>query len=264
MTDKISEKILKKPDAFQVFFFRVFNWLRLQQQSLALATIPLILVLGGVGGWQYYNYKMTDQRRIKLAEIERVFSNEEKESNKLKTKIQEEIRKIEKAAEDAKKEADKVLIEAKRKDIEKIAPNHKESIAQFTAFYQANEKNPEGWRAGMAVVENLVKDKKLEDASTILSTIMKHSMGIEFYQVQVRFYAIAILEDLKKYDEALSETEKLLPLASQELTPRVLITKARLQIEAGKKEDAVKTLDTIIASHSSSPEARQAIAIKAL
>lgn len=264
MTDKITEKQLKRPDAFQTFFFHAFNWFKSQQKNVVLTLIPVLALILAVGAWQYYSYSQRDQRRIQLAEIERTFSKEEKAPNKKKSDINAEIRKLEKAAKDAGKEADKALIEAKQKEMEKIVPDHKESLAQFTAFFHSNEKTPEGWRAGMAAVEILAKAKNFEEAAAILKKILTYSLGIEFYQVQVRLYAIAIMEDLKQYDEALSETEKLVPLASTELLPRVLITKARLQMESGKKEDALKTLDVIIASHSASPEARQAIAIKAL
>jgi len=264
MTDKKTEKQLKRPDAFQTFFFHAFNLFKKEQKKVVLALVPVVLVIVGGLAWQYFRYSQQEKRRVQLSEIERTYSKEEKAPNKKKSDISAEIRKIEKAAKDAGKEADKALIDSKQKEMDKIVADHKESLAQYTAFFHSNEKSPEGWKAGMAAVEILSKDKKFEEASAILNTILTNSLGVDFYQVQVRLYAIAILEDQKKYDEGLKEVEKLIPLASSEILPRVLLTKARFQMESGKKDEGLKTLDVIIASHSASPEARQAIAIKAL
>ena len=90
------------------------------------------------------------------------------------------------------------------------------------------------------------------------------SNGIDFYQVQVRLMYVAMLEELKKFDDAIAQLEIVQPLASEELHARILLTKARLQMEAGKNDEAKKTLDIIITTQASTPEARQAIALKAL
>jgi predicted negative regulator of RcsB-dependent stress response len=262
--DKKTEKLLKKPDAFQTFIFHAANWIKVQERTLILAILPISALILAGGGWQYYRYYQRDQLKHQLAEIEKIFSKEEKEAGKLRNKIREDVQKLESEKDAAKKAANKALIDAKNKEMENINADHKDSLAKYIAFFHAHEKDAEGWRAGLTAVSILTKAKNFEESSAILNKILQHSMGIEFYQVQVRLMYIGIMEDLKKYDEGLAEIEKLLPLASDEILPRVLLTKARFQMEAGKREEGVKTLDGIISSHSSSPEARQAIAIKAL
>ena len=274
MTDKKTEKLLKRPDAFQASIFRAFAWFNAQRQRLILVIVPVVLVILAAAGFQYYQRWNGAQRKNKLSEIEKAFASEDKALSKKKAQLREAIRKMEDPAQDKKdatavKDAPKdastlALIEAKKKELADLNADHKDSLAQFTAFFQANESNSEGWRAGMSAVGTLVKDKKFEAASPILKTILERSIGIDFYQVQVRFMYIAILEELKKFDDALAQVTIVQPLASEDLQARILLTKARLEIQAGKKEEANKTLDTLITTQAASPEARQALAIKAL
>jgi tetratricopeptide (TPR) repeat protein len=264
--DKKTEKQLKRPDAFQKFFFHAMAWLRSQEKALIMVLIPLALLLVVGGAWQYYRYWESGQRKHQLAEIEKSFAKEEKEAAKKRSAIQDAITQMEKPSKnkDVKAEDNKALIENKRKEMESIEADHKDTVAKYIAFFHANEKNAEGWRAGMVAVETLVKTEKLQEASDIVSKILAHSLGIPFYQVQVRLMYVGILEDLKKYDAALTELEKVIPLAPEDLLPKVYLNRSRIELGAGKKEDAVKTLDMIVSKYANSSEARQALAIKAL
>ncbi len=269
MTGKKTDKLLKRPDAFQIFFFRILDWFKSQRKAVVLTIIPVLVIVLAASSWQYYRYWERGQRKHQLAEIEKIYSKEEKDAQKKKRDIHNEISKLEKASKDlakdpAKAAANKAEIEAKNKESDAIEANHKESLPKYISFFHANEKNPEGWQAGMTAVSILGKDKSYEEAAGILSKILNAALGIEFYQVQVRMMYVGILEDLKKYDEAMNEIQKLLPIVSDELKPKVLLAKARLELDSQKREEAMKTLDMILSTHSDSPEARQAIAIKAL
>lgn len=264
MSDKKTEKQLKRPDAFQVFMFRAAHWFRVQQNTLLLAVVPLLVIVLGAVSWQFYRHWSADKRKHELAEIERVFLNEDKDLSKAKSKLHDEVKRLESEKDAAKAAQNKPLIEAKNKEIDSMKADHSASEGKFRSFFEANQKTAEGWKAGMSLVEMLLEGKKFPEASEILAKILSHSMGVEFYQVQVRLMYISVLEEVKRYDEALAEVEKAIPLTQEDLLPRMLITKGRLQLELGKREEAFKTLDALQEKHASSPEARQALALKAL
>lgn len=261
--NKKTDKLLKRPDALQTWFFHALDRMKTEQKKVIAIITPVVLLIAAAGAWQYYSYLQVGKRKHELAQIEKLFKKEEREASKKKSDITDAIAKMEKEAKD-KKIDNKAQIDSKRKEMEAIKENHTESLAKFMEFFKANEKSPEGWVAGMTAVEQLLKDKNYETSAGILSKILSHSLGIDFYQVQVRLMYIAVLEDLKKYPEALAETEKLIPLAATDLHPRIYLNKSRIELEAGKKEDANKTLDMIVSKYSGTSEARQAQAIKAL
>ncbi len=266
--DKKSEKQLKRPDAFQTSIFKAAKWFKSSRQQVLLVLIPMVSLILLAGGWQYYRYLDTQKRRAQLAKIHNVVSEEEKTFNKKQADLREEIRKLEaELPKDAAKDAPnpkKASIDAKKKEMEGVTLNHDKSLALYLEFFQANQKNAEGWRAGVAVANDYIAKKMLNEAVPILESILVNSLGTDFYQVQVRFMYIAVLDDLKKYQEAFAESEKLLALAPEDLQPKILLFQARLQKSLGKKEDAIKTLDLVIKNHASTPEAREALATKVL
>lgn len=263
MTTKKTEKLLKRPDAFQIYFFETWDWLKKQKKSLMFTFVPVALILVGAASYQFYKRRMEVQRKHQLAVIEKAYLNEEKEFFKKKNKIFSEIETLEKIAKDQKVD-NKTIVEMRRKELSEIKVDHAKSKADYLAFFNSNEKKVEGWRAGMFASKLLVQDKKLDEAASILGKILHHSIGIDFYQVQVRLMYIAILEDLKKFDESLAESDKLIALAPTDMHPRVYLNKARIQMEAGKKEDALKTLELLITKYSGTSESRQALVMKVL
>ncbi len=268
MSDKKTEKLLKRPDAFQSSVMKGINWFRAERQRVVFVAVPVVLILILGAGFQYYRLNQSEARKNKLGEISKVFAKEEKDLAKKKAQIREDLRKLEASSKDPKAAeaagSNTAAIAAKKLELQALTEDHQGSLAKYEQFFQANVRNSEGWRAGMAAVGILIKDKKLESASVILKSILDNAMGIDFYQVQARLMYVAILEDLKKFDEAIAQLNIAQPLAAEDLQPRILLTKARLEIQVGKKDEAQKTLDALIADHASSPEARQAIGIKAL
>lgn len=266
--DKKTEKQLKRPDAFQTSMYRAAKWLKASRQQVLLVLIPMVGLILLAGGWQYYRYLDTQKRRAQLAKISTASADEEKAFNKKQNELREEIRKLEaEVPKDAPKDAPhpkKAAIDAKKKELDGMVLNHDKTLELYLAFFNSNQKNPEGWRAGIAAANDYIAKKKLAEAAPILETILANSLGTDFYQVQVRFMYMAILEDLKKYQEALAESEKLMALASEDLQPKVLLFQARLQKSLGKREESLKTLDLVIKNHSSTPEAREALATKVL
>jgi len=232
--------------------------------------VPLLAAILGVIAFQYARHWQSVQRKDALHAIEKQFTDEENAFTKKRAGLRDELRKLENPAKDkaagdaAPVVPDASAVAAKKKELEAFKADHKVSLEKFVAFFKSHQGSKEGWRAGMAAVGILVKDKNLAEASDILKTLLEKSKGIDFYQVQVRLMYIGILEDLKKFEDALAQVEIVQSLASEELKPRVLLTKARIQIEVGKADEANKTLDLIMTTYASSPEARQALVLKAL
>ncbi|NBQ63785.1 MAG: hypothetical protein EBU40_16050, partial [Proteobacteria bacterium] len=108
----------------------------------------------------------------------------------------------------------------------------------------------------------------LESALDRVQPVIAKSISSPFHQTVARLLAMAILEDLKRYDEALAQAKILVETVSDDLKSRILLGKARVEMARAsastKKEDreeAKNTLNAIIEKHSSSEEAGKARAM---
>ena len=225
-------------------------------------------LLGAAGGWHYYAQWQGDTRKAELLIIDQVFAKEEETFAQVEKEQRDEIAKLEKELASSKDEkantALRKSLAEKNEQIDTLTADHKASHSQYLEFFQKYTSKPEGWRAGLFAARIFLDEKKLTEAADILAKILSHSLGVDFYQVQVRMMYMGVLEDLKRYEEALQEAETLLRIATDEFIPRALLVKGRLQFFSGLKEEAAQTFDLIISSHGATPEARQAQAVKAL
>lgn len=266
--DKKTFKQLKRPDFLQEAFFAGLDWVKSRRiAALAIAAVCVLLV-AAAGAWHYYAQWRSDERKTELLAIDHVFEQEEDSFAKADKNMRDTITALEKKLADTKDEKAKASLDTelaeKNRQIETFSPNHSASQVQYLEFFHKHVAKPEGWRAGLFAAKIFLEDRKQAEAVDILAKLLTQSLGVDFYQVQVRLMYISVLEDLKRYEEALLEADKLLGIASEEFKPRTLFAKGRLQFFSGMKEEAAQTFDLIISSHSASPEARQAQAVKAL
>ncbi|MBI2602273.1 MAG: tetratricopeptide repeat protein [Deltaproteobacteria bacterium] len=236
--DKKTLKRLKRPDFLQELFFSSVEWVKDRKVVALVIMAAFLSLLGAAGGWHYYSQWQGEKRKAELLTIDQVFAKEA-ETFALAEKEQ-------------------------RDELATLNADHKASHSQYLEFFQKYTSKPEGWRAGLFAARIFLDERKLTEAADILAKILSHSLGVDFYQVQVRLMYMGVLEDLKLYEEALQEAETLLRIATDEFIPRALLVKGRLQFFSGLKEEAAQTFDLIITSHSATPEARQAQAVKAL
>jgi tetratricopeptide (TPR) repeat protein len=272
MSEKVDRKRLKAPDAFQVKMMKGIGYV-MRRKNIVVGVIGAIIAAFAIGyGATTFFGKQSDDRRIELTKIDEVYTSElqkvatqKEELGKKLTETETNLAKTDiKPEEKQKLEADKTKLEA---DMEAIKPSHDESSKKYLEFYKKYPKAPEGWAAGLRYVGNNLKngDKSKSDENLkIVKDIVENSKSSTLYQTQGRLLIINALEDQGKYDEALAETDAFLKVASDNLKPRVLLTKGRLLAMAKKKEEANKTFDDVIKDHGDSPEAQKAKAFKTL
>ncbi len=239
-----AEKSLKKirpTDKLQAYLVKFLSEL-LVNKTVILSIIGVVVV-GGLGLWYYQNNQQTKQmaRASALAAIDEKFHKENEAAEKLNEKNKPE-------GEDKAKP---------------IKASHTESLKEYQDFFAANEKFPEAATAGIKAASILLKDNKLDEAKTILSKVMNHPSQQVVYKVFARLTLIEILEEEKKYDEALQEIEKVLGLAADDTKASVTLTKARIQWLKGNKDEAKATCALLIEKFASAPEAQKARAFKA-
>ena len=244
---ELKKSELKGPDAFQVRLFGVMNWILVNKRQIGLLLLPVAIAAAGGFIWQAISGKLKDGRLKELARIEDKYSTE---------------------TETAFKKAD-----AASQAAGKVKPDHSGSLAAYTEYAKKNPGSEEGWLAGLRAA-NITLDKDepsqadLESALDLVQPVIAKSISSPFHQTAARLLAMAILEDLKRYDEALAQAKILVETVSDDLKSRVLLGKARIEMAraaaSAKKEDreeAKNTLNAIIEKHSSSEEAGKARAM---
>ncbi len=244
---ELKKSELKGPDAFQVRLFGVMNWFLANKRQIGLMLLPVAIVAAGGFIWQAVSGKLKDGRLKELARIEDKYSAE---------------------TESAFKKAD-----AAAKASGKVKPDHSASLADYTEYAKKNPGSEEGWLAGLRAA-NITLDKDepsqadLDSALKLVEPVIAKSIASPFHQTTARLLAMAILEDLKRYDDAIAQAKILIETVSDDLKSRVLLNKARVEISrataSAKKEDkeeARNTLNAIIEKHSSSEEAGKARAM---
>ena len=97
-----------------------------------------------------------------------------------------------------------------------------------------------------------------------MEVVAKESVKVPVFQIQSRMILIGINEDAGNYDAALKDAEYLISMADDELKPKVLLAKGRIQMLKDAKAEAKATLDDLIAKHANSPEAQKARSMLAL
>ena len=247
--DKMSElkkSEIKGPDALQVRIFSTLNWLMLNKKQMGLVLLPVVLVAAGGFVWQAVTNKMKDTRLKALAKIEDQFGAE---------------------TEQAYKKANPAGQPGAQPDA-KVQPDHGASLLKYAEFAKENPGNAEGWLAGLRAT-NISLDKEqlaqgdLEAALKLVEAVIAKSTASPFHQTAGRLMAMAILEDLKRFDDALKQSATLMGTVNDDLKPRILLGKARIELAKNAKDDAKATLNVIIEKHGTSDEAAKARALMA-
>ncbi|NRA43934.1 MAG: hypothetical protein HRU09_03145 [Oligoflexales bacterium] len=271
VSEKKRKQQLKAPDEFQKKAFKFADWCAANQVQIVIALVAVLLLVAVNISWKIYQSKQGEGRREELALIDEVFNKELEEAGKKSQALQTEmagidrkLKELDKAKADTPESAE--LAEKKaalQKQISEIKPKHDETAKKYRAYYEANKDNPEGLRAGLAALNAMVQGEKFKESTELAEDILAHAdSDLAFYHFQVRLMYLSLLEEQGLYSEALAEVDTLMSHAGDEEVPKVLLAKARLEILAEKKTEAVATLDKLINEHNSSPEAQKAKAMK--
>ncbi|MFK7826834.1 MAG: hypothetical protein AB8G05_22010 [Oligoflexales bacterium] len=271
VSEKKRKQQLKAPDEFQKKAFVFADWCAANQVQIVVGLVSVLLLVAANLSWKFYQAKQGEGRREELAVIDEAFNKELEEAGKESQSLQTELAGIDsKLKELAKSNTDtpesSELAEKKaelQKRIEAIKPKHEKTAKDYLGYFQKYAKAPEGLRAGLAALNIMVEKETFKEATELAKDLLAQADSeLDFYQFQVRFLYLSLLEEQGLYIEALAETEKLMTHANDDEMPKVLFAKARLEMLAEKKSAATSTLDKLINEHNSSPEAQKAKAMK--
>ncbi len=273
-SEKQRIKEMKAPDILQQ---KVAKWIikadAYRPQLIALG-VGIFISIALVFAFKYWQRVSAGKRLTELANVTDVFEKEteayyksREDDNKKISSLTKEISELEK--KDKEKNTAKIETLQKEKAAAEKAlkdkkPQYAKSSEAYLAFYKQNSSYPEGLTAGMSAVHIWLQTEEYAKAADVLKEILAHSKRIPFYQVEGRSVYISVLEELKKFDEALAEAELLLAASDEEGKAKAMLTKAKIQILKGDKAEADKTLAKLIADHGNSGEASKAKALKYL
>lgn len=261
---------LKTPDPFQAKMLGFFDSL-MKRKNLVFSVIGAVLaVMVVLFGYERFAGTKSDSRRGELAKVDAVYAEENDQLNKQRQGKQKEVDDIRGKLEKAKKDksGDVKALEGQlaqaEKNIEAEKPNHAKSSVEYQKFYEANKDNPEGWAAGLRYTAWELGQGKLKEVRPVLEHITDKSQKYVVYQVQAGLTLISVLEDLNEHDAALQRIDSLMKTVPENIKPKLLLAKGRIQLEKNKPQEANQTLESLIKDHGSSAEADQARGLKAL
>ncbi|MBC61247.1 MAG: hypothetical protein CMP11_02225 [Zetaproteobacteria bacterium] len=293
MATKKERQQLKAPDLLQIKAYAFGEWVQKNRKIVGLIGGALVVSVVSVLSWRYHLSNERHDRAIALSEIDQLYTSEDlavedkrnalmsefTELNKEKKKLNEDLSELN--SNDKKNDQLKQKIQKKTKELEGLdkksadliekaqllKADHTISQEKYFNFFSEHTKYPQAWRAGLKAASLLAESKEYTKAVEVLTRILEKAPQEDlFYQFQVRLFYINLLEEQSRYEEAFSETDKLLSLTTldESQKSKALFKKGRLFMHSGNSKDAVLVFDQILNDYSLSAEAQQARAFKAL
>jgi len=255
---------------FERFFLRVFNWFFSRKALLVLTLAPVLLILLGGGLWQWYQNTQKEQRLETFAKIEEIFNKENKEFEKNKNSIRNDIKLLEKKAlkisqNKLLKKKQKSIEEEKRQQREKLTKLraiHKVSIAQYRDFFDRHKATEAGVAAGLRLLSYDVTNKRFIKAKKFVKYLLKLGKPYDFYNYHINFLAISIYTELKEYDRALFQLEKFLKSSPSFLKSKILLKKMKLLILNKKNNEVGKVLAILKKQYAETRETKDAVILQ--
>lgn len=260
-------RALKRPDYFQEKFFSMVDWATANRVRVITIGVSVVLVGASLVSWNLITRHRAEQRLETLAAIDKAVNDAEKVANEARTKLRREINVLDtrqKLVKDQELATVTASLAAKQEELKNFKADTKATLDQYLTFYNAHKDTNEGQRAGISAVQELLQNKSFEQAATILGEVLNHAPKSSFYSVQVRSMYIEVLQELGRFEPALAEADRLVASATKDLKSRALLVKSQVQMAAGHKDLALKTLDEVIGQHHDSAESFKARALKAV
>ncbi len=262
---------LKKQDFFQKKATAFLSWMLLNKKTILILFSPIlgIFLIGLI--WQYVSDKKIESKRNDLSKINVVYQDESKAASDQRTEIEKKIEELTKSSDKDEKGNPKKIEETPEikkqkeimeKQIADIKEDHSKSLAQYQDFFKAHTKDPSGWFAGFRAVTILLEKKDLEGAKKLLEEMSQQTKANSIYQFQIHSLLSGLYEEAGDDEKALAALDEAMKSSSDDLKPRLLLSKARILDKQNKRDEAKKNVDEILEKHASSREAEKAKAMK--
>ena len=277
MSTKKEQRALKRPDRFQVTMKRQLERIK-QNPGVALGIVGIVaLVFGGYFIGNYYQKVQLEKRVSALYSADKLYKEELEQVQKnvmsaytAMGELSEKITTLEEKKKPSKKEQTELAnlkkeLEEKTKAISQVKPNHSASSKEYLAFFEAYPDSAEGHRAALNRISSLLSEKDYQAAKELIARVLESMSRSSFFYKSASMLHIKILSELSEVETALSETEKLLALSSDQEQPEILLLKGVLLLQKDSKAEAGKIFDKLITHfHATQVLKSQAKAYKAL
>lgn len=270
----MSKETATGPKGLDLFQLRTIEFLtRLSQNPKPiLGALGVIVVAIGIGfGINFYIKNKQENRRIELSKIDQVFDDEIKAYTKQREEIEKKRDALKAAqttpaaaANPAVETPDTPEIKALNDQIQALKPEHKASSEQYRDFFKKYPKAPEGLLAGLRYAAYAAEKKQLEEAQKVLEDVVGASQDQSIIQSQSLLLLIAVLEDRSEYDKALTYSDRLIKISSDEAKPRAILSKAQIYFLKKDFPNAQTTLNQLLSEYANSMEADRARNLLAL
>lgn len=267
MSTKKERQGWKRPDAFQQKVIGYFSELKDRRKEIILLASFFVLVSFVLVSWHFYSEHKRQNVREEIATANISYESEEKVAQEKRQRLQKEIvtlnEKKEKDKESASIESSKKLIAQKKKQTKEVKADHSISLKLYRELNGQHKTMAEGLQAGVRAVQILLSEKRYEEAAKLLSAISAQTNSDSFYSIHLSFIHIGVLEELNRLDEALLEIGRLKEVGD-EYQAKVLLAKARIVLQQGRKPETIQILDEINEKYNTSQEARKARSLLAV
>lgn len=267
MSKKKEELNLKGPDLLQAKAVAAAEYLRRHSVLVAGVLIGLVVVVVAALGINALLDSQKERLRQELAQVEKIYDDELEAFSESQEKLQDQLDDLKLEQQRASGE-ERTRLDVQVANLEAqlaaASPDHSHSQEAFREFFEQHPNNPAGWVAGIRFAAIAVENRDLESARPVLEKLADRSTQYPILQTQSQLMLVAVLEDLEDFSAALNRVEQLLKTVAEELKPKVLLAKGRLQVFQQDFEQAQQTFAQIVEQHDGSQEAESARSMMAL
>lgn len=258
---------LKEPDQIQLALNRVLQAFMGKGKQIGIIAGGVVILALAWLGFSTFTQNQDEALRSSYTEIEAEFDKELKAHNGKIDLLEKDLDSLKLKEKSLGNKSDSKLksqisdLETKITDLE---PDHTGSKKKFLDFYNANPSSPTGMLAGIRYCSLAIEAGQAEKAVAILEAIRTASKDLSIIRTTSGLMLTRIYEDAGQYDKGLLVASELLKSAEKALKPRLLLTKARLELFSGNKEKAKESIDALVKDYPSSQEVDMASSMKAL
>jgi predicted negative regulator of RcsB-dependent stress response len=262
------QKSMKSPDSFQTIMARVLVWSDKNKRIIIMTCIPIVLMLAGWSGWDYWQQEQDKKLTESLGEVEILFQNELATSQKVIAAFKEQVASLDEKLAGAKKSGAKKSLNEQKKKIEQqiksVKSEHSKSLQQFVVFFTTNKSKPQGWVAGFRAAGIHIESRSFKDARAVLEDLKDAASSNPFYNSLATITLVNVTEELGDLDAALQYCDSLILTVDDKMMAKILFSKARILMSMNKKEEAEKVIAELNEKFATSAEADKARTLKAL
>ena len=144
-----------------------------------------------------------------------------------------------------------------------LTPDHSKSTPLYLEFATQYKEHPLGWQAALKAAQEILKEKKYDQAVSLLLPLLPQTRRFPILQVKVRQTLAGVYAEQGDYAKALGELALLEKIPENPFIDLTLLTIAQYTYLSGDKETAAKLLQDLANGKSGERNISPAISVEA-